>query len=374
METDRAFWRCGELAQDMGLADTIKKSSLEEIVPSLQKTGNGRKWLEEAVNIVKEYGLRHTGGCLNIAAVSWPEDLTYPISFILGLMERKEKGEQLVPSKELVDGREEAVRKFRERIGTDEGKAKFNETLALMQRLYPWIEDHNFLLEGKLNTLVHLKMVELGRRLLNEEYIDESYDIFYLTSNELRLLLHDLMMKHVEYRANHMEVRSIVNNRKQIREKQLQGDFPIVLGVMPLEATKDPISMLIYGANEENIERASKKWEHPEEIKEFDGLPAAPGVTEGVARVIHEVAQLKEIQQDEILVCPATNPMWNPVCGKIKGLVCDLGGTLCHAGIIAREYGIPAVVGTGYATKILRTGDKIRVDGSGGLVTRLSDA
>jgi pyruvate,water dikinase len=321
--------------------------------------------------VVKEHGLRHTGGCLNIAAISFLEDLTYPISFICGLMERRERGKKLVPKKEIVAKREQTVNRFRERIKTEEGRAKFDETLIVMQKLYPWIEDHNFLIEGKLNTLVHLKMMELGRRLVTEDYVDNAFDIFYLTSNEMRLLLHDLMMKHVEYRGNHMNVRPLVKDRKQIREKQLQWDFPVVLGVMPVEATKDPISMLIYGANKENIERASKKVKHAEEIVEFDGLPAAPGLSEGFVRIVFEVSQLKEVQPGEILVCPATNPMWNPVFGKIKSIVCDVGGTLCHAGIIAREYGIPAVVGTGYATKVLRTGDRVKVDGTRGLVTRI---
>ena len=371
METDIAFWGLGELAQNLGLADIVKGAPLGDVISTLAKTDNGRKWLGELNEVVKRYGLRHTGGCLNIASISWSEDLTYPISFIRGLMEKMERGEKLVPKEELAAGREEAVKRFREKIKTEEGRAKFDEALKLMQKLYPWIEDHNFLLEGKLNTLVHLKMMELGRRLVNEGYIDEPFDIFYLTTNEVRQLLHDLIMKHVEYRGNHMDVRPIVKEREQIKEKQLEWDFPPVLGVMPVEATKDPVSLLIYGATSENIERASKKVEHPEEIMEFDGFPAAPGVAEGLARVIYEVSHLKEVQSGEILVCPATNPMWNPVFGKIKGVVSDVGGTLCHAGIISREYGIPAVVGTGYATKILRNGDRIRVDGNRGLITRI---
>jgi len=371
METDMAFWRLGELAQNLGLADIVKGVSLGEVISTLAKSDKGRKWLDELNKVMNEYGLRHTGGCLNIASVSWPEDLTYPISFIRGLMQKKEKGEKLTPKEELVARREQAVKRFSEKIKTDEGRTEFDGVLKLMQKLYPWIEDHNFLLEGKLNTLVHLKMMELGRRLVNEGYIDEPFDIFYLTTNEVRSLLHDLIMKHVESRGNHMDVRPIVQERKHVREKQLEWDFPIVLGVMPVEATKDPFSLLIYGATPENIERASKKVERPEEIMEFDGLPAAPGVAEGLARVIYDVSYLKEVQPGEILVCPATNPMWNPVFGKAKGVITDVGGSLCHAGIISREYGIPAVVGTGYATKILKTGDRIRVDGNRGLVTRI---
>ena len=372
MQTDIAFLNCARLAKEMGLADVVKDRRLEEVVSTLAKTDNGAKWLKELSRVVREYGLRHAGGCLNIAQVSWLEDLTYPISFIRGLMEKMEKGETLVPKEELEADREQAIRKLREKIGTEEGRAKFDEVLKLMQKVYPWIEDHNVLIEGKLNTLVHLKMMELGRRLVKEDIIDQPFDIFYLTTGELRLLLHDLIMKHLEHRNNHMDARSIVKERKGIREKQLKWDFPIVLGAMPVEATKDPFSLLIYGATPENIERASKKVESPEEILKFDGLPVAPGVAEGVARVIHDVSGLKEVQPGEILVCPAISPMWNPVFGKVSGVVTDVGGSLCHAGIMSREYGLPCVVGCGYATKVLRTGDRIRVDGTSGLITRIT--
>jgi pyruvate,water dikinase len=83
------------------------------------------------------------------------------------------------------------------------------------------------------------------------------------------------------------------------------------------------------------------------------------------------VKYLKEVLPGEILVCGSTNPMWNAVFGKVKGVVTDTGGLLAHAGVICREYGLPAVVGTAIATQVIRTGDKIRVDGSQGVVTKI---
>ena len=73
----------------------------------------------------------------------------------------------------------------------------------------------------------------------------------------------------------------------------------------------------------------------------------------------------------EILVCPVTNPSWGPVFGRIKAAVSDIGGTMSHAAIVAREYGLPAVVGTGQATKRITTGQRLRVDGNRGVVTIL---
>jgi phosphohistidine swiveling domain-containing protein len=74
---------------------------------------------------------------------------------------------------------------------------------------------------------------------------------------------------------------------------------------------------------------------------------------------------------DEIMVCPITAPSWGPVSGKIRATVSDMGGVMCHAAIVSREYGLPAVVGTGRGTKVIQTGDRIRVDGDSGVVTVL---
>jgi pyruvate, water dikinase len=94
-------------------------------------------------------------------------------------------------------------------------------------------------------------------------------------------------------------------------------------------------------------------------------------VVEGPARVILAVAELDQVQTDEILVCPITAPSWAPVFARIKGAVSDIGGIMSHAAIVSREYGLPAVVGTGFATKNITTGQHVRVDGNTGVVTLL---
>ncbi len=371
METDAAFWNLGELAHTLGVADVVR-GPLEDVIPGLEKTDNGKKWLEELKKTVKEYGMRHVGGCYNLMPVSWIEDLDYPISFVRGFMAKKERGEKLVPKEELEAEREQAVQAFRAKLKSDEDRKRFDETLDLVQRQYPWYEDHNFLYEGRIGTGVHLKIIELGRRLVNEGYLDEPYDIGYLLLHELRQLLYELVLKRLEFRKyNMMDVRPIIKERKEIREKQIQWEPPVVLGLSPLVPPENPLTVLIFGATPENIERAFAVYEKPEEVLEITGLAASPGVAEGLARVLVDVSQLKEVQPGEIIVCSSTNPMWNPVFGKVKAVVTDVGGTMAHAGIVAREYGLPAVVGTGQATKIIKTGDRIRVDGTAGIITKL---
>jgi pyruvate,water dikinase len=102
------------------------------------------------------------------------------------------------------------------------------------------------------------------------------------------------------------------------------------------------------------------------------GFPASKGVVEGVARVITTVTELHKVQPGEILVCGGTTTEWTPVFGIIKACVCDTGGSLTHAAIVSREYGIPCVVGTAAATQTIKTGDRVRVDGRAGTVQVLS--
>ena len=97
--------------------------------------------------------------------------------------------------------------------------------------------------------------------------------------------------------------------------------------------------------------------------------PAAPGVVEGPARVVKSVDQIGEVRDGEILVCGSTSPAWAPIFSRISATVTDIGGVMSHAAIVCREYGLPAVVGTGRATAQIRTGQRIRVDGTAGTVT-----
>ena len=108
---------------------------------------------------------------------------------------------------------------------------------------------------------------------------------------------------------------------------------------------------------------------HPSTVKDFKGFAGSPGIVEGKARVCRTVDDIRQLQEGEILVAPTTSPSWAPAFAKIKACVTDVGGVMSHAAIVCREYGMPAVVGTGHATKIIQTGMMIRVDGSTGAIS-----
>lgn len=98
------------------------------------------------------------------------------------------------------------------------------------------------------------------------------------------------------------------------------------------------------------------------------GKPGSPGQVVGTARVVHSPAEFGRLEEGDILVCPFTDPTWTPLFRVAGGVVADVGGPLSHAAIVAREYGIPAVLGTGNGTKLVKDGTRILVDGTSGLV------
>jgi len=102
-------------------------------------------------------------------------------------------------------------------------------------------------------------------------------------------------------------------------------------------------------------------------------MAASPGVVEGIARVVTSADELGLLRDGEILVAPNTSPSWGPVFGKIKATVTDIGGMMSHAAIVCREYGLPAVTGAGSASLEIRTGQRLRVDGTKGVVTVLEE-
>jgi pyruvate,water dikinase len=104
---------------------------------------------------------------------------------------------------------------------------------------------------------------------------------------------------------------------------------------------------------------------------EAEGTAASPGTYEGTVRVILGEHEFGKLQDGDVLVCPITSPIWSMLFPQVGALVCDAGGPMSHPAIIAREFGIPAVVGTERATTTFRDGDRVRVDGTNGVVARV---
>ena len=141
---------------------------------------------------------------------------------------------------------------------------------------------------------------------------------------------------------------------------------PPALG-RPPEVVTEPFTIMLWGITSDSVASWLRSSEEPAEGA-LSGFGASPGSVEGPARVILAADQIGEVQPGEILVAPLTAPSWAPIFSKILATVTDVGGMMSHTAIVCREYGLPAVTGTAFGTTQIRTGQRIRVDGTNGTV------
>jgi len=163
----------------------------------------------------------------------------------------------------------------------------------------------------------------------------------------------------------------IVAERRRIHEALRRWTAPPALGPAP-GAIVEPMTIMLWGITNEQVDRWLAAAAGGTRTT-LEGFAGSSGVAEGPARVVVSPEDLDALEDGEILVAPITSPSWTPVFARIKGAVSDIGGIMCHAAIVSREYGLPAVVGTGNATATIRTGQRVRVDGDLGVVTILDD-
>ena len=193
-------------------------------------------------------------------------------------------------------------------------------------------------------------------------------DMFYLFKPEL----FEVMESGGESRW--AELAAMIPDRRAYFEhwRERGPSLPTMLGTIP-DTVPDPIMIEVFGLSGHFLETLRGE---PRRVRaagaEIRGFPAAKGVAEGVARVITTVTDLHTVQPGEVLVCGGTTTEWTPAFGIILACVCDTGGSLTHAAIVSREYGIPCVVGTAVATTMIKTGDRVRVDGRAGTVQVLA--
>jgi pyruvate,water dikinase len=158
-----------------------------------------------------------------------------------------------------------------------------------------------------------------------------------------------------------------IPRRKDIVDALRQWSPPPALGVPP-EVITEPFTIMLWGITSDSV----KQWLGGAGIDGgLSGFAASPGVAEGPARVVLSADGIADLRDGEILVAPLTAPSWAPIFGKIAATVTDVGGIMSHAAIVCREYGLPAVTGTAFGTKTIKTGQRLRVDGNTGQVTVL---
>jgi len=371
---DDELKRLAKLAVELGIDDLfVEEGDPQQMMDAIRSQGKeGDKWLEELDKSRDPWFNISTGDGFYHHHLSWNDDLSVPFSALPRYITQLKEGINLDrPTERLKQERERIINEYRELLSTDEEKAAFDQMLGLSLNVFPFVENHKFYCEHWYTTRFFKKIREFGQLLVRYDMVDEADDIFHLHYTEAELALSAVMTAWAAGSppAGGDHWKPIIAERKQILKKLEDWTAPPALGPIP-ESIEDPALQMLWGITSETLESWSRD---PEEMDEnqINGYAASPGVVEGTARVLKNVNDIGLMQEGEILVCPVTNPSWAPVFGKIKAAVSDIGGTMSHAAIVAREYGMPAVVGTGQATHRIKTGQKLRVDGDSGIVTIL---
>jgi pyruvate,water dikinase len=368
---DDELKRLAKLAIEYGVDDLFPSDcDAKKVLAQMRGRGEaGQRWLAELDRSREPWFNMSTGDGFYHHHLSWNDDLSVPFAALPRYVEQLRRGESLErPTERLKAERGRIIAEYRELLQSDDERQAFDQMLGLCHVVFPFVENHKFYCEHWFTTLFFKKVREFGALLVAYGVLAEAGDVFHLQYVEIESALADVSLAWAgggkPMGAAHW--RPIAEGRKRIIEKLKEWNPPPALGPIPPQIN-DPALQMLWGITSETLESWSRTAQG-EGGKEIVGFAASPGVVEGIARVLKNVNDIGQIREGEILVCPVTAPSWGPVFGKIKAAVSDIGGTMSHAAIVAREYGLPAVVGTGQATQRIKTGQRIRVDGNRGIV------
>ena len=335
------------------LSGAFEAETARDVLARLNSTGQGRQFIRQRLEpYQEEFGYKAIWSH-EFVFPTWKENPAPVIEAVRGYLESDYEYPSTIEAvkRDLKDATEQLLDGV-----TGDDRKQLQTTLDLQMKMAPLTPDHHFYIDQGTNARLRLLLVAIGRRLVDEGVLYDPEDTVFLVYNELRRLLAD---------PRAFDARSVVSKRRDEREAAYAIRPREWVGTATKVALDFPYNGL-WGFPDKFYR------EPPSATGEIRGLSASPGVVEGPARYVRSLEEFDQVRQGEILVCQMTNPAWVVLFTKIVGLVTDAGGTTSHPAVVSREFGIPAVVGTSNATERIRTGDRVRVNGSSGVVEILS--
>ena len=315
----------------------------EDFLDELPKLAGGREARDAIRAYLEKYGMRCVGE-IDITKPRWSERPTTLVPMILGNIKNFEPG---AGKRRFEQGRQEAWKKEQELLerlrASPDGERKAEETKRMIDRVRTFVGYREYPKYGMISRYFAYKqaLLDEAERLLQADVLREKEDIFFLTLHEL----HDVVQ------TNQVDDQLIRQREDAFRSYQaltpprvLTSDGEVIAGAYRRDDL--PAGALV-------------------------GLPVSAGTIEGRARVILDMADA-DLEAGDVLVTAYTDPSWTPLFVAIDGLVTEVGGLMTHGAVIAREYGLAAVVGVENATRLIRDGQRIRVHGTDGYVEILS--
>lgn len=373
---DDELRRLARVAEDLGVGDGVLASKTEnDLIANLAGSDAGKKWLADLEETKNPWFYFSNGSGMYHHHRSWIDDMTMPIQGIGDYIKMLRNGESLDRALDKRQAeRDEITNIYRDLLEGD-AVEQFDAALGLSRTVFPYVENHNFYIEHWFMTEFWNKVREFGALFAKWGFWKNEDDIFYLRRSEVVDAVIDLeaAWSHGTEAQGPSYWPAVVEKRTKIYHALAAWNPPPALGPVP-EDVSEPLTIMLWGITPETVDRWLDQAEGIGSKTELAGFAAAPGVAEGIARVVLTPDELDTVQEGEILVAPVTNTSWTPVFSRIKAAVSDIGGIMCHAAIVSREYNLPAVVGTGFGAQQITTGMRIRVDGDAGKVTILSEA
>jgi phosphohistidine swiveling domain-containing protein len=348
-----ALWRMkNEVHRDPALREAFAGDTARDVLARLQRTEAGRRFIERSLEpYQREFGNKSIWSH-EFVFPTWKENPAPIIEAVRGYVETDYDYPKTIEAvrKDLA----EAIAQVKEGL-RGEQLEELEGALTLALNMSPLTPDHHFYIDQGTNARVRLVLVGIGDRLVEEGVLDDREDVIFLLYNELRELLGN---------PQAFDARALASRRRDEREAAFEIRPRDWVGTATQALLDFPYNSL---------------WGFPEKFHrqhvpagEVRGLAASPGVVEGPARHVRSLEDFDEVRAGDVLVCQMTNPAWVVLFTKIVGLVTDAGGTASHPAVVSREFGIPAVVGTSVATQRIKTGDRVRVNGSTGVVELLT--
>ena len=315
-----------ELARQAGeldVADVLVEFTPKHALARLRESARGRDWLHTLDAYLQRFGGRARWHELSI-----PREVEHPaltlesVRLALESPPRQEIAAAPKPPPELA------------------------ELVDRVRAAYALKELHTYEIDYPGLLATREALLAFGRRLVAEGVLPSVDDVWMVERTELRRLVEGDELPTDEI---------IAARRAELARGLAEGPKSFLGDEPPASAQRHAALAKFYGA-------------HPADGERFSGAAASPGAAEGVARIVLDLDDLARIEPGDILVATTTTPAWTPLFQAIGGLITETGGILSHAAVVAREYRLPAVVGVEDATRRLRDGARVRIDGSTGEV------
>ncbi|GHI00321.1 phosphoenolpyruvate synthase [Neobacillus kokaensis] len=314
----------------------------DNFLDELVKFDGGQETQNSIIAYLSKYGMRCAGE-IDITRTRWSEK---PITLVPMILSNIKNFEPNASKRIFEHGLQEALKKEQELLDRlkqlPDGEHKSKETKRMIDLIRNFIGYREYPKYGMINRYFVYKQALLkeAEQLIQAGVIHEKEDIYYLTFEELREVI----------RTNKLDYK-IISKRKD--------EYKLYEKLTPPRVITSDGEIISGEYKRENV---------PAEA--ILGLPVSSGIIEGRARVTLKMEDA-DLENGDILVTTFTDPSWTPLFVSIKGLVTEVGGLMTHGAVIAREYGVPAVVGVENATKLIKDGQRIRVHGTEGYIELL---